>query len=302
MSKEFKTIEEQIDILKSRSLIVNENEAKIIFSKNNYYYLINGYKDLFVNKNNNEEKYKKNVTLNEIYALYEFDSEIRMDFLKYILKIERRIDTYIAYEFSKKYGHYNYLISDNFENTKSNAMNITNLISTINNNMIKQMKNKNKMLNHYMNKYGYVPFWVLIRIMTFGEISKFYSLMKQKDQNAIAKNFNIRENILKSYLENLAIIRNLCAHDEKIYDIRLRKCIGTTEYYKIMGIENTGKKDLFSVIIILKTLLEEKEFKDFYSILIDNIEKLEKNIKSIQFSEILNKMGFPDKYKEMLNI
>ena len=103
-------------------------------------------------------------------------------------------------------------------------------------------------------------------------------------------------------MENLAIIRNLCAHDEKIYDIRLRKCIGTTEYHKIMGIENTGKKDLFSVIIILKTLLEEKEFKDFYSILIDNIEKLEKNIKSIQFSEILNKMGFPDKYKEMLNI
>lgn len=29
--------------------------------------------------------------------------------------------------------------------------------------------------------------------MTFGEISKFYDLMKQKDQNAIAKNFNIKE-------------------------------------------------------------------------------------------------------------
>ena len=36
MSKEFKTIEEQIDILKSRSLIVNETEAKIIFSKNRW--------------------------------------------------------------------------------------------------------------------------------------------------------------------------------------------------------------------------------------------------------------------------
>lgn len=35
-----------------------------------------------------------------------------------ILQIERKINTYIAYEFSKSYGHKNYLLEDNFDNTK----------------------------------------------------------------------------------------------------------------------------------------------------------------------------------------
>lgn len=115
MDKEFKTIEEQIEILKERNLIVNEERAKEIFRDNNYYYLINGYKDLFIDENSEEEKYKEGATLEEIFALYRFDSELRNAFLKYILKIERRMDTYIAYEFSKKYGERNYLIGVNLK-------------------------------------------------------------------------------------------------------------------------------------------------------------------------------------------
>ena len=47
MEKVFKTIDEQIDILKSRNIIIDDyNKAYIMLSKNNYYYLINGYKDL----------------------------------------------------------------------------------------------------------------------------------------------------------------------------------------------------------------------------------------------------------------
>lgn len=300
MEKEFKTIEEQIEILKKRNLNLDEETANKIFRDNNYYYLINGYKDLFVTKINGDELYKDNVNLEELYALYEFDSELRINFLKYILKIERRMDTYIAYEFSKQYGYKNYLLECNFNNTKSNTINITKLISEIVNNMMKQIQIGNRMLNHYMNKYGYVPLWVLIRIMTFGEISKFFGLMKQKDQNAIAKNFNVKEKILKSYLGNLAIVRNLCAHDEKLYDIRLRKNIANTKYHNSLNISDIGYKDLFSIVIILKMLLEEKDFLKFYNILIDDLDELKQNVKSISFINILDKMGFPENYKDLL--
>ena len=37
MNKEFKTIEEQIEILKERNLIINEEKAKEIFTDNNFY-------------------------------------------------------------------------------------------------------------------------------------------------------------------------------------------------------------------------------------------------------------------------
>ena len=308
MEKEFKTIEEQIQILKERGLIINEEKAIEILTENNYYYLINGYKDLFVEKRNEEEKYKENISLEEIYALYNFDSKLRINLLRYLLIIERRLDTYIAYEFSKVYGNKEYLTESNFDNNKNNNYKITNLINDIRTNMSEQIKIGNKMLNHYINKYGYIPLWVLIRIMSLGEVSKFYELMKQKDQNAVAKKFGVREKVLKTYLHNIAIVRNICAHDEKLYDLKLNNAIIKNNIhfdYKLElkdGKYSNGYKDLFSIVIILKMLLKNDEFEKFYITLIDDMEKLKVNIKGIKFSEILNKMGFPKDYKKLLNM
>lgn len=308
MEKDFKTIEEQIKILKARGIIINDENAKIILEENNYYYLINGYKDLFINKNSKIEKYREQVKLEEIFALYKFDSELRINLLRDILIVERRLDTYIAYEFSKVYGNKEYLIESNFNNNKNNNYKITNLITNIRNSMAKQIQIGNRMLNHYMNKYGYIPLWVLIRIMTLGDVSKFYELMKQKDQNAVAKKFNVREKTLKTYLHNIAIVRNICAHDEKLYDLKLNNVIVKNNIHSHFDLNlqdgkySNGYKDLFSIIIILKKLLNENEFKKSYETLINDIEKLKSEIKSIEISQILNKMGFPLNYKELLEI
>jgi abortive infection bacteriophage resistance protein len=305
MDKEFKTVDEQIEILKQRGLNINEELAKEILKENNYYYLINGYKEIFVENNNSQEIYKTNTSLEEIYALYNFDSELRINLLRYILIIERRLDTFIAYEFSKAYGNKEYLIESNFDNNKANGYKITSLIADIRANMTDQIKIGNKMLNHYIKKYGYVPLWVLIRIMTLGEVSRFYELMKQKDQNAVAKNFSVREKDLKTYLHNISIVRNICAHDEKLYDLKLNNAIVKSSiHFKFNldlqdGKHSNGYKDLFSIVIILKILLKDDEFNIFYNILISDIERLKANIKSISFSEILNKMGFPENYKEL---
>lgn len=307
MEKEFKSIEEQIEILKNRNLIIDEIQAKKIFKENNYYYVINGYKELFVDKSKSEEIYKANTEFKEIYSLYKFDIDLRMLFLKYTLLLERKLDTYIAYEFSKKYGHKDYLKEKNFENTQKNNLRIAKLIHDINTNLMEQLNNGNKMLNHYINQYGYVPLWVLIRIVTFGQVSKFYSLMKQTDQNSIARNFLVKEKNLKIYINNLAIIRNICAHDEKLFDVRLKKSISMTNIHKKynLSLKNVsycnGFKDLFSIVIIFKELLEEEEFEDFYNEIIKLIKRLEKNIHSISFKSILDKMGFPVKYKKLLN-
>lgn len=51
MDKTFKTIEEQIELLQSRNLhIDNKETSRKILLNNNYYYLINGYKDLLTMK------------------------------------------------------------------------------------------------------------------------------------------------------------------------------------------------------------------------------------------------------------
>ena len=309
MEKEFKTIDEQIELLQSRNLhIENKNIARKILLNNNYYYLINGYKDVFLNKNSKEEKFANGTTLEEIYSLYEFDRKIRIIFLEYILLVERKIDTYIAYEFSKNYGHKNYLIPENFNNSNKNKELILKFINDINLEISHQYKNSNKMIIHYLDTYKYIPLWVLIRILSFGKVSKFYSFMKQKEQNNISRKFNIQSETLKIYLINLGNVRNICAHDEKLYDVRLKKRINITDYHRQLMLTRKDNKtayatrDLFSVIIILKILLEKDVFNEFYHNIIAKIEKLETQLFTIKIDKVLYKMGFPKNYRNLFEL
>lgn len=306
MEKEFKTVDEQIKILKSRNIdITDYDKIYKILTKNNYYYLINGYKDLFIDTTSKIEKYIDNTRIEEIFALYNFDKDIKINFLKYLLLIENEIDTYIAYEFSKSYGHKNYLIPNNFNLLNSNKPLIQKFIDDINLEIQYQYKNSNEMIVHYLDKYNYVPLWVLVRILSFGKISKFYSFMKPKEQNAISKKYHLRINEFRVILHNLTLIRNICAHDEKLYDIKMKNRISSTIYHKRLKIEHKNgnyqlaTRDLFSVIIILKMLLEKEQFNEFYSNIIKLIKKLDNQLSSIHINKVLYKMGFPKNYKDL---
>lgn len=88
-----------------------------ILESENYYNIINGYKELFLDSKatkNTDERYKAGTTFDEVYALYNFDRELRHIYLKYLLKLENTFKTVIAHEFSAKYGYNNYLELENF--------------------------------------------------------------------------------------------------------------------------------------------------------------------------------------------
>lgn len=132
--------------------------------------------------------------------------------------------------------------------------------------------------------------------------------MKQKEQNAISRKYNLQINEFKVILHNLTLIRNICAHDEKLYDIKMKNRIYSTIYHKKLNIENINgnykcaTRDLFSIVLCLKLLLDKKDFNCFYSKLIRNIQELEKSITTIKIQSILNVMGFPRNYKKLLKL
>lgn len=68
----------------------------------------------FLESDSTYEKYILGSTIEEIYALYEFDRKLRIITLEYILGIEKEIKSLISYSFSKCYGHKNYLKLENF--------------------------------------------------------------------------------------------------------------------------------------------------------------------------------------------
>ena len=66
--KVFRDTRIQIGILRSRGVVIkNPKRAKDIIRRTNYYNLINGYKDPFLQAKTPHEKYLPGTTIDEIY-------------------------------------------------------------------------------------------------------------------------------------------------------------------------------------------------------------------------------------------
>ena len=63
-----------------------------------------------------------------------------------------------------------------------------------------------------------------------------------------------------------------------------------------------GKNDLFAVVIMLKQLLTDKEFSDFISEIGYEIDLLDGKIDIVPLNLILNKIGFPNNWREIYNV
>lgn len=312
--KEFKTIDEQIELLISRGIVFdNVDKAKRLLLTNNYYNIINGYKDLFLDKNGN---YITGTTFEEIYALYDFDRSLREIILKYILMIENTLRTLISYYFSQYHGNDNYLRIDSFENFNNANANeqtkirrlehIQELIIKIQQKTSKAISTK-EYIKHYMLNYGSIPLWVLINIFSFGELSKFLEVMKQKERVEISKYFNCKEEELIQFVRIMNHYRNLCAHDERIYNTKVPKYlyIKDCEYHELLKIEKDnqmykhGKSDLFALIISLKYLLSNDDFNTLFNKIRGRIISLEKHLNTRNINDIFEIMNFPNNWKDI---
>ena len=263
--KIYKTYRQLLNVLRSRGMEIKKgsqgSRVMRVLEKENYYNVINGYKDLFLLSKataTTEEVYRPNTSFDEIYALYTFDREVRHIYLKYLLKIENMFKTVIAHEFSAKYGHDNYLKLENFHSTAStdakqlaytakklgltlpqdlakvqqksaeeNAAGVIKLIGDIQQEIARQISKNNDVVIHYTTTYGYIPLWVLVNVLTFGKITYFYQYMKPAEKNAVAKKFDLQPIELHKYMEILGLARNKCAHDERFFNIRFRRSLHT---------------------------------------------------------------------------
>ena len=70
-SKTFKNLDEQIEILKSKNLVIDDiNYAKEILLRENYFFL-SGYRHLFL-KDDGSRKFINNTNFRELYSVFNF--------------------------------------------------------------------------------------------------------------------------------------------------------------------------------------------------------------------------------------
>jgi len=173
MPKPFITYYQQIALLKSKHLIISdEDAAKRVLAQIGYFSLIGGYKHPF--KNKTTKMYRDGVTFEDIVMLYNFDESLRRLFLRYLLMIERSIKAQVAYVFCNAHGdsQAEYLNPHNYINVPAKQAGVNRLISTLS--QLATRPTDYPYINHHQNVHHNVPLWVLINAVTFGSVSKMF--------------------------------------------------------------------------------------------------------------------------------
>lgn len=308
MIKTFKTIDEQIEILKSKGLEIDDiNYAKSVLLRENYFFL-SGYRHLFL-KSPKDRMFLPGTNFKELYALFNFDRQIRNIFFKNILIVENNAKSIFSYQLSRKYGikEKNYLNPSNFDRSNDKSRQVNDLLKKIKR-QIRVNGGQHSATMHYMTNYGYVPFWVVVKVLSFGLISELFTIMKREDQKDIAELYGISVDSLLTYLPILANFRNLCAHEDIMYDHRTQRTIDDTKYHAYLNIPKTdgdyiyGKDDLFALIIILKQLLSKEDFTLLINELSYELDILDGKIDTIELDKILDRMGIPSNFREIARL
>lgn len=306
--KEFKTIDQQIDILKKKGLIIDDMDmAYNILLKENYFFL-NGYRHLFMNSPT-DRTFVTGATFSELYSLFLFDRYSRNIFFKYLLIVENRLKSVISYQLSKKYGYKEkmYLNPKNFTRDPAKKRRVKDVIDKMKRQIRINATRHNATL-HYIRNYGYIPLWILVKVLSFGMVCELYSILKDEDKLEVSSVFGLPKELLEDFLPILSNYRNLCAHEDIMFDHRTERTIPDTEYHKKLNIFKMddeyiyGKNDIFSVIIIFKYILEDDEFRMMLKEFNYEFEKLDGKIDSIPVEKILDTMGIPKNYMDLLNM
>jgi len=308
MEKKFKTIDEQLEILKQKGLIIeDEVECKEILLRENYFF-INGYRVLLMNSYS-DKNFIIGSTFKELYSIFLFDRYFRNILFKNLMIIENQLKSVISYQLSKKYGYKDkdYLNPKNFIQDKDKSRRVRDVIDKMKR-QIRINGSHHMATMHYMNNYGYIPLWVLVKVLSFGIVCELYNILKKEDKVEVAETFGVNSEYLENFLPILSNYRNLCAHEDIVYEHRTEKSIADTIYHEQLNIPKMddeyiyGKNDIFSILIVLKFLLREDDFRLMMKEIEYELEALDGRVDSIPIEKIMDRMGIPSNYTELIDL
>lgn len=306
--KRFKSLDEQIEILKHRGLLVsNEVYAKEVLLRENYFFL-NGYRHLFL-KTMDQDYFLAGTTFEELYSLFLFDRSFRNIIFKNLLVIENNLKSIISYQLSRKYGYKekDYLNAKNFTNDSSKVRQVNDLLQKMKR-QIRINGSQHSATLHYISNYGYIPLWILVKVLSFGIVCEMVSILKKEDQKVLASVYGIDLDEFIMYLPILSNYRNLCAHEDILYENRTQKLIDDTFYHSFLKIDKMdgeyiyGKNDIFALIIIMKQMLDKDDFTNMIEEVKGIINNLEYNLHTIDIGKVMDRMGFPSDWERIGNV
>ena len=251
------SIEEQITTLKTRGLIIqNEDKAKEILKDIGYYRL--GFYWYYFQEDKIRHVFKEGTQFSTAVDLYYFDMDLRHLLTKVLSRIEVNLRTQITYIVSNHYSENPIWFAD------TNIID-SEFVKTIKK-IYKDIRKNNTIIQNHHTRYEvpYAPAWKTLEFVTLGSIRKIFNAIKDDSvKMKIIEVYGInRIDIFDNYLKAIVDIRNACSHTRVIFDFRSEETIKNTKICKILPSERNHLNAIIKVIHYFLTKISNNRAND----------------------------------------
>ncbi len=239
--KPWKSFTDQLELLRSRGLLVDNEPAALAYLDRIGYYRLSGYwysfRQLDIKQDDNGnlrhqrlDQFIDKSHFEDAVKLYVFDKKLRLLALDALERIELSVRVDIAHLLGEKdihaqensslfHGHFS---KQRIKKKGKNEGKTQHQVWLERYEHMLIRSRREPFVAHYQRKYGKLPIWVAIEIWDFGLMSKLYAGMRHEDQLVIANKYGaVDGKAFSGWLRSFNFIRNVSAHHSRLWNTNI---------------------------------------------------------------------------------
>lgn len=297
--KQILTITQQVQFYIDAGMMITSRGDLEKTLKSVGFYRLRGYS--FHLYDNSTKKYVPGTKFEDILMLYRFDQELSVLIFSMISKIEVALRVRLV---EALLIHGDALIlrdSSIFKDKKMYWQNISTISSEI-------ARSNDVFIKHNFDKHeGEVPLWAAVEVLSFGTLSKIIKNLKTGAGSAysiLASNYqytskkgnlvNPSQKMFASWVQGVSVLRNMCAHNSRIYNRTIHTTPEILDVDKI--IPTPAHNGLYQILLAMKYLRSSDED---WTVFLNELNKLFQNNSSVIS---LAAMNLTKDWKEHLSV
>lgn len=268
-NRPWKSFAEQLELLKSRGMVVTDEAAALSYLERIGYYRLTAYWYPFrvfqleqdpVSKairSVRTDQFEANTHFVDAVELYLFDKKLRLQVMDALERIEIALRVDIAYLLGQR-NTFAHLDAKELHPSFAGKVNKQTGKTTFDawkdkyNGLLQ--RSKEDFVKHYRAQHGPdLPLWVAVEVWGFGAVSQLLAMMKVADQQRIAAKYGVTDwKVFQSWVRSLSYLRNLAAHHSRLWNRNVTVQPSLPNLGELAWCDDfIGKKDLIAKPFLL---------------------------------------------------
>lgn len=215
-SKPSLTIAQQIAHLLSGGMSIADPQRAAERLSHVSYYRLSGYWHMWKNRSSGSAtKFVPGTTFDAVRDLYSFDRDLRRLVARATEHVEVALRGSWAYNLAHQGGPHAFL-DPTLYSDRTRFHELEQKLA------LDAQQSRETHMVHYRVTYSQPmipPVWMAVEIMTFGQLSRWYSLLGDSGlRNRIAAPFGLNEHVFVSIIKHIVVVRNVCSHHSRLWN------------------------------------------------------------------------------------